>query len=53
MRLGGGGEDVADEALAGDVGGMRLAGEEDLQAADLFGDGARPLGIVKSRLARL
>jgi hypothetical protein len=37
-RLGGGGEDVADEALAGVVGGVSLAGEEDLQAADLLGD---------------
>ena len=45
VELGCGGEDVADEALAGDIGRMSLAGEENLEAADLFGDGDEPGGI--------
>ena len=36
--MGGGGEDVADERLSALVGGVGFAGEEDLEAADLFGD---------------
>ncbi len=49
----GGGEDIADEALAGDVGGVGLAGEEDLQAADLLGELGEALGIVEEQAGAL
>ena len=47
LELGGCFEDVADEALAGVVGGMGFAGVEDLQAADLLGQSREALGIVR------
>ena len=53
VELGGGGEDVADEAFAGVVGGMGLAGEENLQAADLFGDGDQTRGVVEEQAGAL
>ena len=39
VEVRGGGEDIPDEAFATLVGGVGLAGEEDLQAADLLRDG--------------
>ena len=48
-----GGEDVADECLSALVGGMSLAGEDDLQAADLFGDGGEARRIGKEQAGAL
>ncbi len=53
VELGGRGVDVADEALAGVVGGVGLAGEEDLEAADLLGDGDQARGVVEEQAGAL
>ncbi len=53
LELGGGGEDVADEALAGVVGGVSLAGHEELQAADAVGDLDEALGRVQNKAGAL
>ncbi len=53
LELGGCGEDVADEALAGVVGGVSLAGHEDLQAADAVGDLDEALGRVQDQAGAL
>ena len=53
VEVGGGGEDVADEALSCVVGGVSFTGEEDLKAADLFGDGYEAGGVVEEEAGAL